>query len=69
MVHLMKGENADNEVEGVVPVVTDNGNGTYTVKYTGLPKKENGTDIQYSVKEDILDGYKADTYTVKMAKP
>ncbi|MEE0464538.1 MAG: Cna B-type domain-containing protein, partial [Lachnospiraceae bacterium] len=65
MVHLMKGENADNEVEGVVPVVTDNGNGTYTVKYTGLPKKENGTDIQYSVKEDILDGYKADTYTVK----
>ena len=64
-VHLMKGENADNEVEGVVPVVTDNGNGTYTVKYTGLPKKENGTDIQYSVKEDILDGYKADTYTVK----
>lgn len=65
MVHLMKGENADNEVEGVVPVVTDNGNGTYNVKYTGLPKKENGTDIQYSVKEDILDGYKADTYTVK----
>ena len=65
MVHLMKGENADNEVEGVVPVVTDNGNGTYTVKYTGLPKKENGTDIQYSVKEDILDGYKADTYIVK----
>ena len=65
MVHLMKGENADNEVEGVVPVVTDNGNGTYTVKYTGLPKKENGTDIEYSVKEDILDGYKADTYTVK----
>lgn len=65
MVHLMKGENADNEVEGVVPVVTDNGNGTYTVKYTGLPKKENGTDIQYSVKEENVDGYTADKTVVK----
>lgn len=65
MVHLMKGENADNEVEGVVPVVTDNGNGTYTVKYTGLPKKENGTEINYSVKEDGVDGYTADKTAAK----
>lgn len=63
MVHLMKGENADNEVEGVVPVVTDNGNGTYTVKYTNLAKNAAGTPITYSVKEDAVSGYTTDNNT------
>ena len=60
-VHLMNG---DTEVENVVPTVTDNGDGTYTVTYSSLPKNSNGTAINYTVKEDAVDGYEADQSTV-----
>ncbi|SEA34047.1 Cna protein B-type domain-containing protein, partial [Lachnospiraceae bacterium NK3A20] len=60
-VHLMNG---DTEVENVVPTVTDNGDGTYTVTYSNLPKNSNGTAINYTVKEDTVDGYEADQSTV-----
>ncbi len=60
-VHLMNG---DTEVENVVPTVTDNGDGTYTVTFSNLPKSSNGTAINYTVKEDAVDGYEADQSTV-----
>ena len=40
--------------------VKDNGDGTYTVKYTGLPKKANGQVIKYTVKEDAIAKYESD---------
>ncbi|MBQ6663858.1 MAG: Cna B-type domain-containing protein [Firmicutes bacterium] len=48
------------EVQDVEPEVTDNGDGTYTVTYTDLPKNADGGEIIYSVKEDAIDGYEAD---------
>lgn len=60
-VHLMNGET---EVENAVPMVTDNGDGTYTVTYSNLPKNSNGTAISYTVKEDSVDEYEADQSTV-----
>ncbi|MGN8648937.1 Cna B-type domain-containing protein, partial [Eubacterium pyruvativorans] len=54
MIKLMNGEN---EVTGHGPYITDNGNGTYTVKYTGLPKMENGKEVKYTVQEDNVPGY------------
>ena len=60
--HLMNG---DTEVENVTPTVTDNGDNTYTVTYSGLPKYVNGAEAAYSVKEDGIDGYTADAETVK----
>lgn len=53
-VHLYSG---DTEVTGSKPSVTDNGDNTYTVTYSNLPKSSNGTEIKYSVKEDLIDGY------------
>lgn len=56
MVHLLAG--AD-EVDAT-PTVTDNGDGTYTVTYAGLPScGEDGTAISYSVREDAVEGYTA----------
>ncbi|MBR6399306.1 MAG: Cna B-type domain-containing protein, partial [Lachnospiraceae bacterium] len=45
------------------PVVTDKGDGTFTVKYSGMPKYASGKEVTYSVKEDGIDGYatQADT--------
>ncbi|MGI6590109.1 MAG: Cna B-type domain-containing protein [Eggerthellaceae bacterium] len=45
----------------VTPEVTDNGDGTYTVTYSDLPKNANGEEIAYTVREDLPDGsgYKA----------
>ena len=67
MVHLMKGENADDEVEvkGVTPVVEDNLDGTYKISYENLPKNSNGQPIEYSIKEENVDGYTADKTVVK----
>ena len=44
-------------VQGKEPTVTDNGNGTYTIKYTGLPRFDNGTEVEYTVAESAIDGY------------
>lgn len=55
-IHLYAG---DKEVTDVTPSVTDNGDGTYTVKYTDLPKNEGGEAIEYIVKEDAASKYTA----------
>ena len=52
-------------VERATPVVRDNGNNTYTIEYANLQKYENGTEINYSVKEDGVDGYTADKTAAK----
>ena len=52
------------EVKDAAPTVKDNGDGTYTVTYTGLPKKANGKDITYKVKEDTIDKYTANNSEV-----
>lgn len=59
--HLMNGST---EVKDVNPTVTDNGDNTWTVVYSGLPKYADGTAIAYSVKEDNVSGYTADAETV-----
>ena len=60
--HLMKGST---EVMDATPAVTDNGDNTWTVTYSNLPKYANGAAIAYSVKEDSINGYTADVETVK----
>lgn len=59
--HLMNGST---EVKDVNSTVTDNGDNTWTVVYSGLPKYAGGTAITYSVKEDSVSGYTADAETV-----
>ena len=59
--HLM---NDSSEVKDVKPTVTDNGDNTWTVSYSNLPKYAGGTAIAYSVKEDSINGYTADAETV-----
>ena len=59
--HLMNGRT---EVKDVKPTVTDNGDNTWTVSYSNLPKYAGGTVIAYSVKEDSVSGYTADAETV-----
>ena len=56
--------NGDTEVENVTPTVTDNGDNTYTVTYSNLPKYKDGKAIAYSVKEDSIKGYVAEQDTV-----
>ena len=53
-VHLYAGETI---VEDAAATVTDNGDGTYTVTYSNLPKMAAGTEISYTVKEDAINGY------------
>lgn len=59
--HLMNGRT---EVKDVKPTVTDNGDNSWTVSYSNLPKYAGGTVIAYSVKEDSVSGYTADAETV-----
>ena len=44
-------------VQGKEPTVTDNGDGTYTITYTGLPRFNNGQEVEYQVTESAIDGY------------
>ena len=37
--------------------ITDNNNGTYTIKYTGVPKYINGEEAVYKLQESKVDGY------------
>lgn len=61
-IHLMNG---DSEVTGYSPTVTDNGDNTYTVSYSGMPKYADGKLIIYSVKEDAVDGYSQSAESVQ----
>lgn len=62
-IHLMNG---NKEVTGVTPVITDNHDNTYTISYENLPLKDSsGNEIEYTVKEDEVNGYDADNSTVE----
>ena len=54
--HLMNG---DEEVTGYEPEITVNGDGSFTIKYEGLPESADGEPIVYTVKEDAVEGYTA----------
>ena len=59
--HLISGST---EVNDVKPTVTDNGDNTWTIVYSNLPKYKDGSENLYSVKEDSINGYTADAETV-----
>ncbi|MBE6009928.1 MAG: Cna B-type domain-containing protein [Lachnospiraceae bacterium] len=44
-------------VQGAEPTVVDNGDDTYTITYTGLPRFANGQEVEYEVAESAIDGY------------
>lgn len=44
-------------VQGAEPAIKDNGDGTYTITYTGLPRFNNGQEVTYTVTESAIDGY------------
>ena len=44
-------------VQGKEPTVKDNGDGTYTITYTDLPRFNNGQEVEYTVAESAIDGY------------
>ena len=44
-------------VQGKEPTIVDNGNGTYTITYTGLPRFNNGQEVEYTVTESAIEGY------------
>lgn len=44
-------------VEGAEPTVVDNDDDTYTITYTGLPRFNNGEEVEYTVTESAIDGY------------
>ncbi len=44
-------------VQGKEPTVVDNGDDTYTITYTGLPRFNNGQEVEYTVAESAIDGY------------
>ena len=44
-------------VQGAEPTIKDNGDNTYTITYTGLPRFNNGTEVEYTVAEGAIDGY------------
>ena len=53
------------ELSGYEAEVTDNGDNTYTVSYSGLPKlSDDGVEIKYSVKEKTVEGYSGDSSEV-----
>ena len=45
------------EVEGAEPNIVDNGDDTYTITYTGLPRYADGEEVEYTVAENAIDGY------------
>jgi len=54
-----------NELTNYDPEITDNGDNTYTVTYSGLPKALNGNEAVYSVLEKEIAGYSSDVQEVK----
>ena len=55
----------DGKVNGYTPDVKDNGDNTYTVTYSGLPKYKDGKKISYFVQEKNIAGYVQSSSTVK----
>ena len=55
----------DGKVDGYAPVVKDNGDNTYTVTYSGLPKYNDGKEVSYFVQEKNIAGYVQSSSTVK----
>ncbi|MDD6684514.1 MAG: Cna B-type domain-containing protein, partial [Lachnospiraceae bacterium] len=55
----------DGKVNGYTPDVKDNGDNTYTVTYSGLPKYKDGKEISYFVQEKNIAGYVQSSSTVK----
>ena len=55
----------DGKVNGYTPDVKDNGDNTYTVTYSGLPKYKDGKKISYFVQEKNIAGYVQSASTVK----
>lgn len=55
----------DGKVDGYAPVVKDNGDNTYTVIYSGLPKYKDGKEVSYFVQERNIAGYVQSASTVK----
>ena len=55
----------DGKVDGYAPVVKDNGDNTYTVTYSGLPKYKGGKEMSYFVQERNIAGYVQSSSTVK----
>ena len=61
MVHLLANGTDVTETYKDNRTVTDNGDGTYTVKFTELPKyDESDSEITYKIKEDPVAKYTAD---------
>ncbi|MBQ9264175.1 MAG: Cna B-type domain-containing protein [Clostridia bacterium] len=52
------------EYEGMTKVVKDQGDNTYTVTFSQLPKYAAGVEITYTVKEGEITGYTTDTPVV-----
>ena len=44
-------------VEDKEPTIVDNGDNTYTITYTGLPRFNNGEEVKYTVTESEITGY------------
>ena len=55
----------DGKVNGYTPDVKDNGDNTYTVTYSGLPKYKDGKEISYFIQEKNIAGYVQSSSTVK----
>ena len=47
----------DPAVDGAEPEITDNEDGTYTIKYKDLPRFNNGEEVTYTVTEAAINGY------------
>jgi len=54
---LANGEEYEYDSESVTFAVTDNGDNTYTISYTGLPKYIDNEEATYTVEESSITGY------------
>ena len=54
-------------MSGFSPQVTDKGDGTYTVSYSGLPKYVGNANnpVTYTLSEGAITGYTADTTSIQ----
>ena len=59
---LQAGEVTEDYDDAKHLTITDNGDDTYTIKYTGLPKYVNNEEVEYTIKEkEAPEGYTAST--------
>ena len=63
--HSLSLLDGEGRVTGFVPEIKDNGDNTYTVVYTGLPKYRSGKTIDYCVRENSVKGYAQSTSRVR----